>query len=187
MGVARPYLSLFLSLSKIFPAPFFPRLIPRFKNRSSFSQSIPPPRFSPPPADNNNTRYHAVSLRTYIYIYYTTRRRQTTTKKTSLLDTLSGRSTYDSGSLTVDSVPVIGSVKKSLKRCVAYIKQDDVFFTHLTVRDQLTYTALLRLPEKSMTTAQKHEEVEKIVGNVEIGFVRRYSHNDDLGRREEEG
>ena len=27
----------------------------------------------------------------------------------------------------------------------------------------------------------------KIIGNVEIGFVRRYSHNDDTGRREEEG
>ena len=68
-----------------------------------------------------------------------------------------------------DSVPVIGSVKKSLKRCVAYIKQDDIFFTHLTVRDQLTYTALLRLPEKSMTTAQKHEEVEKLLVTLRLG------------------
>jgi len=68
--------------------------------------------------------------------------------KTSLLDALSGRSAYDSGTLTIDAQPANSSNLKRLKRKIAYIKQSDVFFDHLTVRDQLTYTALLRLPSR---------------------------------------
>uniref|UniRef100_A0A7S1ZE51 ABC transporter domain-containing protein n=1 Tax=Trieres chinensis TaxID=1514140 RepID=A0A7S1ZE51_TRICV len=87
--------------------------------------------------------------------------------KTSLLDALSGRSAYETGTYTVDSYPVIGSVKKDLKRKIAYIKQADIFFGHLTVRDQLTYTALLRLPGK-LSRSEKMEEVERILVTLRL-------------------
>lgn len=44
----------------------------------------------------------------------------------------------------------------------AYVKQADIFFEHLSVQDQLTYTALLRLPN-TQTKDQKHAEVAKIM------------------------
>lgn len=67
--------------------------------------------------------------------------------KTSLLNTLSGRSTYQSGNLSINGGDPINAVMlKRLMRNVGYVKQADIFFGHLTVRDQLTYTALLRSP-----------------------------------------
>jgi ABC-type multidrug transport system ATPase subunit len=45
---------------------------------------------------------------------------------------------------------------------IAYVKQADVFFEHLTVRDQLGYTAMLRLPQV-WTKQKKMNEVEQIV------------------------
>mmetsp|Transcript_53866 Transcript_53866/g.65021 ORF Transcript_53866/g.65021 Transcript_53866/m.65021 type:complete len:706 (-) Transcript_53866:102-2219(-) len=82
--------------------------------------------------------------------------------KTSLLNVLSGRSSYDSGDITVDGVRSEGAVLKRLKRKIAYVKQSDLFFGHLTVRDQLTYTALLRLPS-DMSKPQKYAEVNRII------------------------
>lgn len=82
--------------------------------------------------------------------------------KTSLLNVLSGRSAYEYGDITVDGVKVEGAVLKRLKRKIAYVKQSDIFFGHLSVRDQLTYTALLRLPP-SMSKAEKHGEVNRII------------------------
>jgi len=57
--------------------------------------------------------------------------------KTSLLDTLSGRSVYQGGILTVNGVVVEKTMMKKFKRKVAYIKQADSFFDHLTIRDQV--------------------------------------------------
>ena len=51
---------------------------------------------------------------------------------------------------------------KRLMSKTAYVKQADIFFEHLTVQDQLTYTALLRLPNNK-TKDQKHAEVAKIM------------------------
>ena len=48
------------------------------------------------------------------------------------------------------------------KRQIGYVKQEDIFFQHLTVRDQLLYTALLRLPE-AIPKADKINEVERII------------------------
>lgn len=51
---------------------------------------------------------------------------------------------------------------KRLMAKIAYVKQADIFFTHLTVRDQLGYTAFLRLPQ-DWPTQQKLDEVERII------------------------
>jgi len=45
---------------------------------------------------------------------------------------------------------------------IAYVKQADIFFEHLTVRDQLGYTAMLRLPQV-FTKEKKLQEVENML------------------------
>ena len=49
-----------------------------------------------------------------------------------------------------------------------HVKQSDLFFGHLTVRDQLTYTALLRLPS-AWPRARKVAEVERIIRTLRLG------------------
>lgn len=85
--------------------------------------------------------------------------------KTSILDVLSGRSAYDEGTITLDGELVTEKVMKKLKKRVAYVKQSDLFFGHLTVRDQLTYTAFLRLPS-SWSKTKKTGEVDRIIKQV---------------------
>jgi len=88
--------------------------------------------------------------------------------KTSILDVLSGRSSYDSGTITLDGEIVSPRVMKKLKKRVAYVKQSDLFFGHLTVRDQLTYTAFLRLPTE-WPKGRKVEEVDRIIRQLRLG------------------
>jgi ABC-type multidrug transport system ATPase subunit len=49
------------------------------------------------------------------------------------------------------------------------VTQDDVLFTHLTVKETLTYAALLRLP-RTMTREQKKERAMDII--YELGLER---------------
>jgi ABC-type multidrug transport system ATPase subunit len=82
--------------------------------------------------------------------------------KTTLLNCLSGRTHYDSGVISVNGVPLTAHMKKRLMTKIAYVKQADIFFTHLTVRDQLLYTAFLRLPQ-AWSKEKKLQEVDKIL------------------------
>ena len=87
--------------------------------------------------------------------------------KTSILDVLSGRSSYDSGIITLDTEPVTDRIMKKMKKKVAYVKQSDLFFGHLTVRDQLTYTAFLRLPSV-WSKDKKVGEVNRIIKQLRL-------------------
>eukprot|EP00536_Pseudo-nitzschia_multiseries_P003790 jgi/Psemu1/323184/estExt_fgenesh1_pg.C_590040 len=82
--------------------------------------------------------------------------------KTSLLNCLSGRNPYNSGVVSVNGKPLGGPDMKRLMAKIAYVKQADIFFEHLTVRDQLGYTAMMRLPQK-WTKQKKLDEVEEII------------------------
>ena len=90
--------------------------------------------------------------------------------KTSLLNALSGRSSFDSGVITINGKAMTGASMKRLMSKIAFVRQTDVFFGHLTVRDQLTYTALLRLPSV-MSRAAKHEEVDRIIKMLRLTKV----------------
>jgi len=92
--------------------------------------------------------------------------------KSTLLNTLSGRTSFQDGTLSINGTPLKpgSSAMKRLMSKTAYVKQADIFFEHLTVRDQLTYTALLRLPQ-STTKEQKHDEVERIISLLRLGKV----------------
>jgi ABC-type multidrug transport system ATPase subunit len=59
---------------------------------------------------------------------------------------------------------------KRLMAKIAYVKQADIFFTHLTVRDQLGYTAFLRLPQ-AWPHQKKLDEVERIISLLRLTKV----------------
>jgi ABC-type multidrug transport system ATPase subunit len=80
----------------------------------------------------------------------------------SLLNCLSGRSAYDGGVISVNGKPMTGTTMKRFMSKIAYVRQADIFFTHLTVRDQLTYTAFLRLPQ-AWPKETKLSEVERVL------------------------
>ena len=83
--------------------------------------------------------------------------------KTSLLDVLAGRGSFQGGNVTVNGVPF----SKGMKRQIAYVMQQDLFFGHLTVRDTLTYTALLRLP-RELSRAEKEREVSGVIRRLRL-------------------
>jgi len=87
--------------------------------------------------------------------------------KTSILDVLAGRSSYDAGTIVLDHEVVTDRVMKRLKKKIAYVKQNDLFFGHLTVRDQLTYTAFLRLPS-DWPRERKLAEVNRIIQQLRL-------------------
>jgi len=49
------------------------------------------------------------------------------------------------------------------------VTQDDVLFPHLTVKETLTYTALLRLP-KTLTEQEKEQRAASVI--QELGLER---------------
>ena len=63
---------------------------------------------------------------------------------------LGGRTTLRvTGDVTLNGERLV----KHMKRKIAYVMQQDVFFEHLTVREQLTFIAQLRFPR-----GMKHEQ-----------------------------
>ena len=71
--------------------------------------------------------------------------------KTTLLNVLAGRTLNGvTGDIWINNQ----RYKKSMKHKLAYVLQQDIFFENLTVKQQLTYTALLRLP-KTLTCQDK--------------------------------
>ncbi|XP_043809715.1 ABC transporter G family member 22 isoform X3 [Manihot esculenta] len=85
--------------------------------------------------------------------------------KTTLLNLLSGRAKFNSGAITYNDQPY----NKSLNRRIGFVTQDDVVFSHLTVKETLTYAALLRLP--NMLT--REEKIERALNVIrELGLER---------------
>jgi ABC-type multidrug transport system ATPase subunit len=90
--------------------------------------------------------------------------------KTSLMNALSGRAKFQSGVVSLNGVVVSDAAMKRLQSKIAYVKQSDVFFDHLSVRDQLTYTALLRM-KSSLTTQAKHTAVTAVLEQLRLVSV----------------
>ncbi|XP_064092394.1 uncharacterized protein LOC135205559 [Macrobrachium nipponense] len=83
--------------------------------------------------------------------------------KTSLLNVISGRLRPTSGSISVNGVPL----SKRHKRQICYVLQQDIFYTDITLRQTLVYTALLRLPD-SMTYQEKMNHVDNIIEILDL-------------------
>ena len=90
--------------------------------------------------------------------------------KTTLMNVLSGRSSYQGGIISINGEPINAKTMKRLMTKVAYVKQADIFFGHLSVRDQFTYTALLRMPS-TIPTIEKHQEVDKLIRLLRLSNV----------------
>ena len=89
--------------------------------------------------------------------------------KTSLLNILADRvSTRGnatlSGSITFNDVVPVN--KDTFSRYGSYVMQDDVLFSHFTVREALTFAARLKL---KIPDAEQDELVEKII--FELGLT----------------
>ncbi|CAL5422144.1 unnamed protein product [Camellia sinensis] len=87
--------------------------------------------------------------------------------KTTLLSLLVGRvrGSTPGGSITYNDQPYL----KFLKSRIGFMTQDDVLFPHLTVRETLTYAALLRLP-KTLTKQEKEKRAIDVID--ELGLER---------------
>ncbi|KAJ0817803.1 putative ABC transporter, AAA+ ATPase domain, ABC-2 type transporter [Helianthus annuus] len=80
--------------------------------------------------------------------------------KTTLLSLLGGRLTEPDpgGSITYNDQPY----SKLLKSRIGFVTQDDILFPHLTVKETLTYAALLRLP-KTLTKQEKEKRASDVI------------------------
>lgn len=87
--------------------------------------------------------------------------------KTTLLNLLGGRIIQPTvgGSITYNDKPY----SKFLKSRIGFVTQDDVLFPHLTVKETLTYAALLRLP-KTLTREEKEKRAIDVI--YELGLER---------------
>lgn len=84
--------------------------------------------------------------------------------KTTLLNVLAGRTLNGvTGDIWINNQ----RFEKRMKRILAYVLQQDIFFDNLTVKQQLTYTALLRLP-KTLTRQDKSLQVEDIIEQLRL-------------------
>ncbi|KAL8132159.1 ABC transporter G family member 22-like isoform X1 [Apium graveolens] len=87
--------------------------------------------------------------------------------KTTLLSVLGGRvaEINPRGSVTYNDQ----LYTKLLKSRIGFVAQDDVLFPHLTVKETLTYAALLRLPT-TLTKQEKEERAANVIS--ELGLER---------------
>jgi ABC-type multidrug transport system ATPase subunit len=84
--------------------------------------------------------------------------------KTTLLNVLAGRALNGvTGNIWINNQ----RYEKGMKRKLAYVLQQDIFFENLTVKQQLTYTALLRLPN-TLRRQDKLVQVEEIIEQLRL-------------------
>ncbi|TPX41263.1 hypothetical protein SeLEV6574_g06180 [Synchytrium endobioticum] len=81
--------------------------------------------------------------------------------KTSLLQVLAGeaRSGEVQGQILINGQEILGN---EIKRCSGFVFQDDVILSTMTVREAITMSALLRLPQE-WSIQRKHDKVEQVI------------------------
>ncbi|PKA65330.1 Pleiotropic drug resistance protein 12 [Apostasia shenzhenica] len=90
--------------------------------------------------------------------------------KTTLMDVLAGRKTggYIEGDIRISGYP---KKQSTFARISGYCEQFDVHSPHLTVRESLIFSALLRLTQ-DVSTEEKTKFVEEVMGLVELNILR---------------
>ncbi|XP_038062182.1 ABC transporter G family member 14-like [Patiria miniata] len=84
--------------------------------------------------------------------------------KTTLLHVISGRlAELSFGTVSLNGTPLT----KALRRRIALVLQDDIFFSNLTLRETLLFTARLRLPS-SIPYKAKVQRVDEIVDTLDL-------------------
>ncbi|KAI8839227.1 P-loop containing nucleoside triphosphate hydrolase protein [Chytridium lagenaria] len=87
--------------------------------------------------------------------------------KTTLLNCLSGR--LSTGNLT-GSILYNGAPRdpKTWKKTMAFVEQDDVLYSQITVRETLRYAARLRLPSSDFTKEEKYRRADDILKSLRL-------------------
>ncbi|KAJ2450336.1 hypothetical protein EV183_004358 [Coemansia sp. RSA 2336] len=90
--------------------------------------------------------------------------------KTTLLNALSGRIV---GGRLSGQVLFYGGPRYpgSYKRLTAYVQQDDIMHSMLTVKETLTYAAKLRLSNTQYSSEQKTERVQSIIKQLRLSAI----------------
>lgn len=83
--------------------------------------------------------------------------------KSTLLNTLAGRTPLSSGTISVNG----HNITKDLRRKICYVLQQDIFFSSLTLKETLQFTARIRLPEK-MSNEQITSKVNEIIQDLDL-------------------
>lgn len=84
--------------------------------------------------------------------------------KTTLLNILGGRGRANmKGDVYINGK----AFNKSMRKQIAYVLQEDIFYTQLTVRQQLSITSHLRLPE-SLSREEKAAAVDHVIKTLRI-------------------
>ncbi len=93
--------------------------------------------------------------------------------KTTLLNLLAGRITTTKGAQASGTVHVNGEPRdySKFKQIAAYVLQDDDMFSELTVQEQISYAATLRLP-RDMTPESKNARVKRVIDELGLAKVR---------------
>jgi ABC-type multidrug transport system ATPase subunit len=90
--------------------------------------------------------------------------------KTSLLNVLAGRSQANiTGHVLINGEP---RERRVWKKTMAYVEQEDLMFTSLTVHETLSTSAQLRLPDAKYTTQQKLARVDQVMNDLSINHIR---------------
>ncbi|XP_065355351.1 uncharacterized protein E23 [Calliphora vicina] len=97
--------------------------------------------------------------------------------KTTLLDCLSGQRRIDCGSIHVNRE----MMSKKWRRKICYVLQEEIFFSGLTLKETVMYTALLRLPEK-VPISEKTKLVDDILQSLELTFCQDTKFGDYMNR-----
>lgn len=92
--------------------------------------------------------------------------------KTSLLNALAGqvkggKTSSLTGELSIDG-KVAGGANQVNGLRVAYVRQEDIFYTQMTVRETLLFAARLRLPA-SVPRAEKERRVDELIEKLALG------------------
>ena len=103
------------------------------------------------------------------------------------MDTLSGLSINNSGSMMVNYVPVIGSMKILEEMCGLHQSGRHILQKFDREGSVELHGPIITYSGKIYDNGSKERGYENNVGNVGISFVHQYSHNDGIRRRDEEG
>ena len=103
--------------------------------------------------------------------------------KTTLLNLLAGRVTSAKGSKSSGRVLVNGEKRdfSKFRQVASYVLQDDDLFAELTVREQVEFGAMLRLPN-TMPTEKKQLAVDRVITELSLSKVANTNIGNELMR-----